>query len=280
MTFESDDSVDTGATENTAAEVETEQTEWQPEQQTEGDDHKTELSDEEKAKQEAEQKGEQEEKPKRNRAQERIQQLAREKAEMAAELEEYKAKVNQPVQASERPSIADFDDINDYYKAVDEYQIDQAVARMEQKQSKASEQKQQIQKQAEFEAVITTVAETYPDFDSVVQAGLQRDLPMPLTLDEVASEFGYSPETQVKLLYEIGKNEALHETLSGSSKLKAARILSELVDSWETKPAPKVSKAPPPIKPVQANAPAARSPEKMSDDEWYRAETQSRKGSK
>lgn len=34
MTFESDDSVDTGATENTAAEVETEQTEWQPEQQT------------------------------------------------------------------------------------------------------------------------------------------------------------------------------------------------------------------------------------------------------
>ena len=267
MTFESDDNVDTGATENTAAEVETEQTEWQPEQQTEGDDHKTELSDEEKAKQEAEQKGEQEEKPKRNRAQERIQQLAREKAEMAAELAEYKAKVNQPVQASERPSIADYDDINDYYKAVDEYQIDQAVARMEQKQSKASEQKQQIQKQSEFEAVITTVAETYPDFDSVVQAGLQRDLPMPLTLDEVASEFGYSPETQVKLLYEIGKNETLHETLSGSSKLKAARILSELVDSWETKPAPKVSKAPPPIKPVQANAPAARNINSMSDSE-------------
>ena len=140
------------------------------------------------------------------------------------------------------------------------------------------QQQTQIEKQAEFEAVITTVAETYPDFDSVVQAGLQRDLPMPLTLDEVASEFGYSSETQVKLLYEIGKNEALHETLSGSSKLKAARILSEIVDSWETKPAPKVSKAPPPIKPVQANAPAARSPEKMSDDEWYRAETQLRKG--
>lgn len=271
MTFESDDIVDTGATENTAAEVETEQTETTPESETQ---------EPEQQEPEKKEEGEQEEKPKRNRAQERIQQLAREKAEMAAELAEYKAKVNQPVQASERPSIADFDDINDYYKAVDEYQIDQAVARMEQKQSKASEQKQQIQKQSEFEAVITTVAETYPDFDSVVQAGLQRDLPMPLTLDEVASEFGYSPETQVKLLYEIGKNETLHETLSGSSKLKAARILSELVDSWETKPAPKVSKAPPPIKPVQANAPAARSPEKMSDDEWYKAETQSRKGSK
>ena len=156
--------------------------------------------------------------------------------------------------------------------------MDEAKREFREEMLAEKQQQTQIEKQAEFEAVITTVAETYPDFDSVVQAGLQRDLPMPLTLDEVASEFGYSPETQVKLLYEIGKNEALHETLSGSSKLKAARILSEIVDSWETKPAPKVSKAPPPIKPVQANAPAARSPEKMSDDEWYRAETQLRKG--
>ena len=35
MTFESDDIVDTGATENTAAEVETQTEEWQPEQPTE-----------------------------------------------------------------------------------------------------------------------------------------------------------------------------------------------------------------------------------------------------
>ena len=48
MTFESDDIVDTGATKNTAAEVEAKQTEWQPKQQTEGE-QPTELSDEEKA---------------------------------------------------------------------------------------------------------------------------------------------------------------------------------------------------------------------------------------
>ena len=54
MTFESDDIVDTGATKNTAAEVKTEQTEWQPKQQTEGE-QPTELSDEEKAKQEVKQ---------------------------------------------------------------------------------------------------------------------------------------------------------------------------------------------------------------------------------
>lgn len=263
MTFESDDIVDTGATENTATEVEAEQTEWQPESE---------------AQEPEQQETEQEEKPKRNRAQERIQQLAREKAEMAAKLAEYEAKANQPAQASDGPAIEDFEDYSEFKKAERKWLMDEAKREFREEMLAEKQQQTQIQKQAEFEAVITTVAETYPDFDSVVQAGLQRDLPMPLTLDEVASEFGYSPETQVKLLYEIGKNEALHETLSGSSKLKAARILSEIVDSWEAKPAPKVSKAPPPIKPVQANAPAARSPEKMSDDEWYRAETQSRKG--
>ena len=87
MTFESDDIVDTGATENTAAEVETEQTEWQPE---------SEAQEPEQQETEQKEESEQEEKPKRNRAQERIQQLAREKAEMAAKLAEYEAKANQP----------------------------------------------------------------------------------------------------------------------------------------------------------------------------------------
>ena len=77
MTFESDDIVDSGATENTAAEVETQTEEWQPEQPNDGEETEAEQSDEEKAKQEAEQ-----ESKKKNRAQERIQQLARERAEL------------------------------------------------------------------------------------------------------------------------------------------------------------------------------------------------------
>ena len=55
MTFESDDIVDTGATENTAAEVETQTEEWQPGQPNDGEEIEAEQSDEEKAKQEAEQ---------------------------------------------------------------------------------------------------------------------------------------------------------------------------------------------------------------------------------
>lgn len=181
MTFESDDIVDTGATENTATEVETEQTEWQPE---------SEAQEPEQQEPEQKEESEQEEKPKRNRAQERIQQLAREKAEMAAKLAEYEAKANQPAQASEGPAIEDFEDYSEFKKAERKWLMEEAKREFREEMLAEKQQQTQIQKQAEFEAVITTVAETYPDFDSVVQAGLQRDLPMPLTLDEVASEFG------------------------------------------------------------------------------------------
>lgn len=262
---ETQDIVETAATENTGAESQ-EIKEWGQDEAQEPEQSQDENQEPEKQEPEPEKEPE---KPKKSRAQERIEQLAREKAELAAKLAAYETKT----QATEikRPVIDDFEDFGEYEAALEKYHIDQAEARVLAKLDERESQKTEQQKQAEFEAVISTVAETYPDFDSVVQAGLQRDLPMPLTLDEVASEFGYSPETQVKLLYEIGKNEALHETLSSSSKLKAARILSEIVDSWETKPAPKVSKAPKPINPVKANAPAARSTESMSDNEFLKS---------
>lgn len=272
MTFETDDNVDTGTTENNAAEVETEQTTQDPEQKAETE-QPAELSDEEKAQKEAEQ-----EKPKKNRAQERIQQLAREKADMAAELAEYKAKANQPAAKSERPIITDYEDVTEYQKDLDEYLINQAQQRFSETQAKSKADEDARTKQVNFESTLVEIAEEIPDFDKVVTAGLERQLPMPVTLDEVAAEFGYDTKTQVKLLYELAKDEEFHELVSSSPKLKAARLLSERVESWDTKAAPKVSKAPPPITPVKASATASRSPESMSDDEWYQEQTKSRKG--
>lgn len=262
MTFETDDSVDTTATENTGAEVETEQTETESEQQTEGE-QSTELSDEEKAKKEAEQEGEK----KRNRAQERIQQLARERAELRRELDEIKAKQN--TKPTEAPKVEDFEDYSEFQQAQQEFFIKQAEERVLAKIQQDKSQQTQAQKQAEFQSVLIEVSAELPDFDTVVQTGLARELPMPITLDELAEEFGYDAKTQARLLYELAKDEDFHEQVSGSSKLKAARLLSEKVDSF-SKPAtaPKVSKAPPPITPVKASAPAARSLDNMSDSEF------------
>ena len=216
MTFESDDIVDTGATKNTAAEVEAEQTEWQPKQQTEGE-QPTELSDEEKAKQEAEQEGE---KQKKSRATKRVQDALTRATIAEQQLAEYEAKANQPVQASDGPAIEDFEDYSEFKKAERKWLMDEAKREFREEMLAEKQQQTQIEKQAEFEAVITTVAETYPDFDSVVQAGLQRDLPMPLTLDEVASEFGYSPETQVKLLMKLARIKRYTKRFQARQNLK------------------------------------------------------------
>lgn len=273
MTFETDDNVDTGATENTAAEVETGQTETESEQQTEGE-QSTELSDEEKAQKEAEQKDEK----KRNRAQERIQQLARERAELKRELDEIKAKQSAP-KTTAAPKIEDFEDYSEFQQAQQEYYVKQAEERVLAKIQQDKSQQTQVEKQAAFESALIEASTELPDFDTVVQTGLARELPMPISLDELAEEFGYDAKTQTQLLYELAKDEDFHEQVSGSSKLKAARLLSEKVDSFsKTTTAPKVSKAPPPITPVKANASATRNPAAMSDDEWYQNEIKLRKG--
>ena len=274
MTFETDDTVDTGATQNTAAEVETGQTEVESGQQPNGNESNTELSDEEKAKQQAEQEGEK----KRNRAQERIQQLARERAELKRELDEIKAKQSAP-KTTAAPKIEDFEDYSEFQQAQQEYYVKQAEERVLAKIQQDRSQQTLTQRRAEFESALVEAATELSDFDTVVQTGLARDLPMPITLDELADEFGYDAKTQTRLLYELAKDEDFHELVSSSSKLKAARLLSEKVDSFtKTTTAPKVSKAPPPITPVKANAAATRNPAAMSDDEWYQNEIKLRKG--
>jgi hypothetical protein len=274
MDPEVNDNVDTGATENTATEVETGQTKQEPEQQPNGDESNTELSDEEKAQKEAEKEGEK----KRNRAQERIQQLARERAEYKRELEELKAKQAAP-QVTTAPKIEDFEDYSEFQQAQQEYYVKQAEERVLAKIQQDKSQQTLTQRRAEFESALVEAATELSDFDAVVQAGLARELPIPITLDELADEFGYDAKTQTRLLYELTKDEEFHELVSSSSKLKAARLLSEKVDSFtKTAAAPKVSKAPPPINPVKANAAATRNPATMSDDEWYQNEIKLRKG--
>lgn len=262
MTFETDDIVDTGATENTATEVETEQT-----QETEQVETETET-------QEVKKEPVKKEKP---RSQIRIEELARENAELRKYKQDQES-VKQTPQGSDKPKIEEFETYDEYEEKLEEWRLNEAVKRLEEKQSKSTAEKTQAQKQAEMQGVLATFAETATDFDQVVTSALERQLPMPVTLDEVAAEFGYDAETQVKLLYELAKDEAFHEQVSGSSKFKAAKLLSDRVDSWDKPKTTPVSKAPPPIKPVQANAAVARSIETMSDSEFLAMRRKKRQG--
>ncbi|KHO16757.1 hypothetical protein NT90_04165 [Acinetobacter baumannii] len=257
---EAQDIVDPATTENnSAASQESEELKQQTQEP------EVEQTEEEKAKaaEEAEEK-------KRSRAKERIERLARENAELRKFKEEAEAKAKQPVQSDEAPKIEDFEDYSDYLKAQQDWYIKQAEERVLARLNKDKAEQTQVQRQAEFQAAIVEAATEHPDFDQVIQEGISRQLPMPITLDEVADEFGYDAKTQTRLLYELACDETFHEQVSAATKLKAALLLKERVDSFSKTAPPPTSKAPAPIKPVTANAPASRDPEKMSTDEWMK----------
>ncbi|WP_048766317.1 hypothetical protein [Acinetobacter sp. 243_ASPC] len=220
--------------------------------------------------QEGEQPNQEAEKPKKSRAQERIEKTTRENADLKRRLAEYEAKQNTP-KANDKPKIEEFETYEEFQEKLGEWQVEEAMRRLEEKQGKKQAEQTQSQKQAEFQGAIDSFAETASDFDEVVTAGINRGLPMPITLDEVAAEFGYDANIQVRLLYELAKDEEFHELVSGSSKLKAARLLSERADSFAKKETPKIPNAPKPINPTKGNAPLKRDPESMSDKEFLKS---------
>ena len=268
MTFESDDIVDSGATENTAAEVETEQTEeWQPEQPNEVE------SETEQSEEEAKQEDEQESK-KKNRAQERIQQLARERAELKRELDEYKAKLEAPKATDAAPRIEDFEDYNEYLQAQQDFFVKQAEDRVLQKLKAEQEHKAQVERQVQFETAANELRDEGVDVESLVKKADELP-PLPITLDQ----FGLSPKETLSLAADLIQNDELYIELSQMNQVQAAMRIGQIIGAKQpSKAAPKVPNTPKPIKPTSANAPVARNPAAMSDDEWYRQELKSRKG--
>lgn len=254
--FEDDDNVDSGATENTAAEVETEQTQGQEQahepEQTQDDEHGDGTE-----KQEPEPKPE----PKKNRAQERIQQLAREKAEMAAKLAEYEAKAQKPQLVDQAPQVADFDSYDDYLKAKDEWTIDQAAKRIEEKQSQQQQTQESARREAEFYTAVEDLSAEGVDIAAYEQK--INALPqLPVTVDQ----FGLSAKDQLLLIKQLADDEETWHDIAAMTPIQAAMRIGQIIAKPKAA-APKVSKAPPPVKPVKANAPTKRDERSMSDAE-------------
>lgn len=263
------DVVETTATENTSVES----------QETNSPETETQEPEAGEQQQDGEPKTEPE-KPKRSRAQERIEQLARENAELRRFKAESEAKQNAP-KANEKPAkprIEDYETYEEYLKEhdayeekLDEWRISEAERRIQEKQSKASKETEQVQREAEYEAVIAELADEGIDIDHYAKKVEQ--LPaLPIQLFEL----GLPTKDTLLLAKDLLDDEATYLELSRMSPAQAILKIGQYIGTKSTKSAPPVSKAPPPIKPVQANAPAVRDPSKMSDDEWYKAETQKR----
>lgn len=214
------------------------------------------------------------EEPKKNRAQERIQQLAREKAELAAKVAEFEAKQNTPTQSHEEPKLEDFEDYNEWQKSLRQYDREQIKKEMLAEIGQKETQKSQNQRQAEFEAAMVELQDEGVDAQALT-AKLETLPPLPIDIHQ----FGLSAKETLTLAAKLINDDELWLDISQMNPVQAARRIGQEIDSQPSKStAPKIPNAPRPIKPVQANAPATRSPESMSDEEWYKTETQKRKG--
>ena len=259
------DNVATATTENNSVESPENQTPTEP------DVEQTEEQTTEQVKQDAE---EQEKAEKQGRAQKRIQQLAREKAELVRQLEAERAAKASP-QTDNPPNIEDFDDYSEYQKAQQEYYVAQAEQRVLAKLEAEKAQQSQVEQQAEFETAISELKDGGVDVDGLM-AKANTLPPLPITLDQ----FGLSAKDTLNLAAELLQNDDLYIELSQLNPVQAAVKIGQMIASKQPSTAAptKVPTAPPPIKPVTANAPVAKDPSKMSDDEWYRQEAQKRKG--
>ena len=212
-------------------------------------------------------------KPK-NRAQERIQQLAREKADLAAKVAEYEAKQNAPTQTQDEPKLEDFEDYNEWQKDLRRYDREQIKKEMLAEMGQKETQKSQNQRQAEFEAAMVELQDEGVDAQALTQK-LETLPPLPIDLHQ----FGLSAKETLTLAAKLINDDELWLDISQMNPVQAARRIGQEIDKQPSKSAaPKIPNAPKPIKPTSGNAPVKRDPKTMSDDEWYRAETQSRKG--
>lgn len=245
--------VDPATTENNSAASQEPQ---QQQQQTQ--EHEVEQTEEEKAKtaEEAEEK-------KRSRAKERIERLARENAELRKFKEEAEAKSKQPNQPNEAPRVEDFEDYSEYQQAQQEWFIKQAEQRVLDKLNNEKASQQQVQAEAEYQTAMAELESEGVDVASLIEKSNSLP-PLPITLDQ----FGMSAKDTLGLAQTLLSDEDLYYELSRMNAVQAAAKIGQIIGSKTTKSAPPSSKAPAPIKPVTANAPASRDPASMSDTEW------------
>lgn len=250
------DIVDTTATENTGDERQ--EHEEQP-----GIDPQE--PEQEKTEQEQEEEKQEEErgKARKNSAKERIEHLARERAQLLREVEELKAKQNAP-KPLEAPKVEDFEDYSEYQKAQQDWYIEQAEQRVLAKVRQEQEQQSSIQQKAAFESAVSELEDEGVDVAALTKKADTLP-PLPIQLDQ----FGLGLKETLKLAADLIQNDELYFELSQMNPIQAARRIGQEIDKQSSKPtAPKIPNAPKPIKPTSANAPVKRSEDSMSDEEF------------
>lgn len=189
---------------------------------------------------------------------ERRQELERENERLRAAQSQPK-----PVEAPGRPDRKDFADDGDWIEAVSDWKASQKIS---QELSAHQQRLQQSTQQQEFTKAVQTHAQreqafraANPSYDDVVTDDLPISRPMAETIllsekgPEIAMYLGNNPEEAARI-FNLPAPLAAKEIGKIEGKLEA--------------PAPKISKAPAPMKPVHTAQALSKDLEKMSQEEF------------
>ena len=204
------------------------------------------------------------EKPKKPRrsAQQRINELTKQKREAEREVEFWRDK------AGSAPKYDDYDTDAEYQSAISAHHSRQIQAESQEVRIKAAEEEISRAKEAEkaevareWHSKVAEIKARKPDFETVAYNA-------PIS-DEV-SQIVAQMEKGADVAYHLGKNPDLARQISRLSPVQAAMQLGR-IEAAVSRESPKVSNAPPPVKPLSGGTGAAPTDLAALDYEAYRA---------
>jgi hypothetical protein len=164
------------------------------------------------------------------------------------------------------PRLDQFDDYEDYVRAVSRWEARQAAVAAQSEaleaRQKAAAEDRKARITAEYQAKADIAREKFSDFDAVAY---RQDVPVSQTMVEAIME----SELGAELQYFWGQNPEEAARIAVLSPQAALLAIGRLEARIASQPAPsKATKAPDPISPVAARATAPKSLDEMTDEEY------------
>lgn len=240
--------------------------------------------------------------------QKRINKITREKYEaqrknekLEKELAKFKGKAKEAEFAAKKadlkaskPKLEDFEEDGDYYEALGRWSAKDEI--MEHESAKEEESTSEEESVDPVQQIINVGKETYPDFEDLV---LREDLKITPAMVDAAADSEYASD----IFYHLGQHPELATKIAGMrSPTQVTREIGRIEDKFIAEEVPevyaqtpeddsetvvepkdkkrKVSKAPPPVKPLSGGGKTAQSLEEMSIAEYQEARGYTRQGMK
>jgi len=213
-------------------------------------------------------------KPEKNNLQKRIDKITRDKYEaynerdqLAKENEQLKAKLDNPIQPTQEPTLEGFDyDESAFNQAVIAKAVQDQVAKATEEtmfaQQKAAKEKQMIE---EYKTLATKEAEFAGKVEDYDQVAKNPNLPINDNMADIIRTSDQGPA----LLYHLGKNPEMAYNIANMDQMSAQRELLRVEASLDNKPN-LVSNAPDPAPNIGGENTVSQDPEDMSIEEWVK----------